>query len=194
MKKKYSVLIQKISLALYFIFGGTFTFYLSVDRIREKEYLYVGCGVMAIVLDLLFFRTLFALMKKGELPNVFAGVGKLFSIVFRSVARLTEKISDAVHKDKIIVEGKTERAFVFETHASSSVRARKKLPHLARNASERERIRHEYAVYVFKRDKNIPSHLTPQEVERRLDETGEDHAVFERYQIVRYGEQDPPLD
>ncbi|MBQ9748399.1 MAG: hypothetical protein IJV98_06410 [Clostridia bacterium] len=185
-KKRLPVWLQKLLLAAYFVFGGTFTFYLTVDRVRDDPYLYAGCAAAAIALDTLFFKNLFSLMHRRELPNVFSGLGKLFSAVFRGVARLAERISDAVHKEKTIVEGKSERTFVFETHTGGAERRRRRLPKLARDANERERIRYEYTVYVFKRDKNIPASLTPNEVERRLDETGEDHAVFERYNGARY--------
>ncbi len=186
MKKKHGVLFRKLLLAFCFIFGGAATFYLSVDRLREKPLLYTGIAICAIVLDLLFFRTLFSLMREKEIPNVFAGLGRLFSVVFRGVARIVERVSDTVHRQKTLVEGKTERTFVFETREGGESRNRRKLPRLPKNAGERERIRHEYAVYVFKRDKNIPAHLTPSEVERRLDETGEDHMIFERYNGARY--------
>ncbi len=194
MKKRIPSWLHKLLLAVYFVAGGTFTFELSVDRVRENDYLYAVCAVLAVVFDFLFFKKLFFLMRRNEIPNVLGGLGKLFAATFRRVARLVERVNDAVHKEKNLVEGKSERTFVFETHSSDAARHRRKLPRLKGNASRRERIRHEYAVYVFHRDKNIPSSLTPNEVAYRLDESGEDRMLFERYNDARYNWEDADED
>jgi hypothetical protein len=87
------------------------------------------------------------------------------------------------------MEGKSERTFVFETHTSGTGQTKRRLPRLTKNASEREKIRYEYICYVFKKDKNISSTLTPNEVGHYLDETGEDHAIFENYNEARYTDE-----
>ena len=128
-------------------------------------------------------------MRKNEIPNVLGGLGKIFAAAFRRIARIVERVSDTIHKDKNLVEGRSERSFVFETHSADTGRSKRKLPRLGKNATERERIRHEYAVYVFRKDKNISCALTPNEVEARLDETGEDHMIFAKYNEARYEEE-----
>ena len=60
------------------------------------------------------------------------------------------------------------------------------MPKLSKNANEKEKIRYEYASYVFKKDKDISPALTPNEVEKHLDAAGEDHMIFERYNDARY--------
>ena len=67
---------------------------------------------------------------------------------------------------------------------------RKKLPKLAKDASEREKARHAYTVFVFKKEKDIPSVLTPSEVAVRLDEKGENRDIFINYNFARYSEEE----
>ena len=189
--KKPSERLQKLLLAVYFVLGGTFTFYLTVERIREDQNLYAIVTVLAIVFDVLFFKTLFSLLNRRAIPKMAASIGKAFSAIFRRIGHLVERVSDAFspNKDKSFMEGKNERTFVFETHASGLGQTKRKLPKLAKNASDREKIRYEYTCYVFKKDKNISSALTPNEVGHYLDETGEDHAVFENYNEARYTDE-----
>ena len=189
--KKPSPKLKKLLLAVYFVLGGTFTFELTVERVRENQNLYAIMTVLALVFDILFFKTLFSLFKEKALPTVMTAVGKVFSAVFRHIGRLVEKVSDAFspNKDKTFMDGKSERTFVFETHTSGAGQARRKLPKLPKDATDRQRIRHEYACYVFKKDKNISSALTPNEVGERLDETGEDREIFESYNDARYTEE-----
>jgi hypothetical protein len=189
--KKPSVRLQKLLLALYFVLGGTFTFYLTVERIREDQNIYAIVTVLAIFFDVLFFKTLFSLLNRRAIPRMAVSIGKAFSSIFRRIGRLVERVSDAFSsdKDKTFMEGKSERTFVFETHTSGTGQTKRRLPRLTKNASEREKIRYEYTCYVFKKDKNISSTLTPNEVGHYLDETGEDHAIFENYNEARYTDE-----
>ncbi len=186
--KKPSVRLRKLLLAAYFVLGGTFTFYLGVERVQENKELYAITTVLAIVFDFLFFKTLFSLFGRRAMETVTKRAGKLFSVLFRGIGKLCELVGDAfLPKDRTFVEGKSERSFVFETHGGEGG-VKRKLPKLPKNASDREKIRHAYTVYVFKKDKNISGALTPSEVARRLDAPREDAPVFERYNDARYTE------
>ena len=77
-----------------------------------------------------------------------------------------------------------------ETRDRKNVRQRKKLPRLSKDASEREKARHAYTVFVFKREKDVPSVLTPSEVAVRLDEKGENRDIFINYNFARYSEEE----
>ncbi len=186
--KKTSLRLKKCLLAVYFVCGGTCTFELTVERIRENQNLYAIMTVLAIVFDVLFFKTLFFLLKQKALPQAVNALGKLFSAVFKRIGTLVEKVSDVFsqNKDKTFVEGKNERTFVFEVRSDKAGQVRRKLPKLSKNANERERIRYEYTCYVFKRDRDISSSLTPNEVGAYLDETGEDKPIFDNYNTARY--------
>ena len=189
--KKISSKLKKFLLAVYFVLGGTFTFELTVERVRENQNLYDIMTVLAIVFDVLFFKTFFSLFKEKALPTIMTAVGKVFYAVFRRIGKLVERVSDALspNKDKTFMDGKSERTFVFETHTGGAGRTARKLPKLPKDATDRQKIRHEYTCYVFKKDKNISSALTPNEVALRLDENGEDRELFERYHEARYTEE-----
>ncbi len=191
MKKRIqSKTVQKCLLAVWFVLGGTCTFELGVDRIREDVNLYAIMTVLAVVFDFLFFKTLFSLMRERALPKLMKTAGKTFSYLFRRLARLAEKVSDAFSREnKTFMDGKNERTFVFEVHHKHADESRRKLPKLSRDASEREKIRYAYAAYVFRKNKNISSALTPNEVAYELDRAGEDREIFESYNEVRYTEE-----
>ena len=189
--KKLSMRWNQFLLAVCFVLGGTFTFELSVERIQANQYLYASMAVLAIVFDFWFFKILFFLLNQRAIPQALTSISKMFSTVFQYIGRIVERVSDAIspNKDKTFMEGKSERTFVFETYTSGTGQSRRKLPKLSKNASDREKIRYAYTCYVFKKDKNISSALTPNEVEHYLDETGEDHEIFENYNEARYTDE-----
>lgn len=186
--KRLSLRWNRFLLAVCFVLGGTFTFELSVERIQANQYLYASMAVLAIVFDFWFFKILFFLLNQRAIPQTLTAISKMFSTVFRYIGRIVERVSDAIspNKDKTFMEGKSERTFVFETYTSGTGQTRRKLPKLSKNATDREKTRYAYTCYVFKKDKNISSALTPNEVEEYLDETGEDHEIFENYNEARY--------
>ena len=189
--KRLSLRWNQFLLAVCFVLGGTFTFELSVDRIQADKYLYALMAVQAIFFDFWFFKILFFILNQRAIPKVFATVSKVFSSVFRYIGRIVERVSDALspNQDKSFMNGKNERTFVFEMYTSGTGQTRRKLPKLSKNASDREKTRYAYTCYVFKKDKNISSALTPNEVESYLDETGEDHEIFENYNEARYTDE-----
>ena len=189
--KKLSLRWNRFLLAVCFVLGGTFTFELSVERVQADKYLYAVMTVLAIVFDALFFKILFFLLNRRAIPKALTTISRVFSSVFRYIGRIVERVSDAFspNKDKAFMDGKSERTFVFETYTSGSGQMKRKLPKLSKNASEREKIRYTYTCYVFKKDKNISAALTPNEVEDYLDETGEDHEIFENYNEARYTDE-----
>jgi hypothetical protein len=189
--KKISPKLKNFLLAVYFVLGGTFTFELTVERVRENTNLYAIMTVLAIVFDALFFKLFFSLFKEKALPTVMTAVGKVFYAVFRRIGRLVEKVNDALspNKDKTCMDGKSERTFVFETHTGGAGQTRRKLPKLQKDATERQKIRYAYTCYVFKKDKNMSSALTPNEVALQLDENGEEKTLFENYNEARYTEE-----
>ncbi len=189
-KLKQSKTFQKLLLAVWFVLGGTCTFELGVDRIQENKNLYAIMTILAVVFDFLFFKTLFSLAKERAFPMLAKTAGKTLAFLFRGLAKLAEKVSDTFSREhKTFMEGKNERSFVFEMHHKQAEGEKRKLPKLGKDASEREKIRHAYASYVFRKNKNVSSALTPNEVARELDRDGEDREIFEMYNEARYTEE-----
>ncbi len=185
--KKLSPRMRKLLLAVYFVLGGTFTFELTVEHVRENTNLYAVMTVLAIIFDVLFFKTLFSLARERALPGAVKKIGRAFSVLFRQLEKIIDKMSEPfLPKDKTFMEGKNERSFVFEVHNKQAANARRKLPKLSKTASKREKLRHAYTVYVFAKNKDISSSLTPNEVRCELDTTGENADIFENYNQVRY--------
>ena len=80
-----------------------------------------------------------------------------------------------------------------ETRERKHNRNRRKLPKLARDASDREKARHAYTVFVFNKEKDIPSVLTPSEVAVRIDEKGENADIFHNYNFARYSKEEKEI-
>ncbi len=189
MKKPISAKLQKFLLAVWFVLGGTCTFELTVERVREHTNLYAVMTLLAIVFDVLFFKCLFSLFGNKVLHQTSSVVGRFFAVIFRGIGKLCEKVSDAfAPKNRDFLEGKSERYFVFETRENRDSAAKRKLPKLAKDASEKEKIRHAYASYVFRKNKNISASLTPSEVREELCISEEDGPIFDAYNAVRYTE------
>jgi hypothetical protein len=129
------------------------------------------------------------MLKRRVIPAVKNTARKAFSALFRRIGRIAGRFTGNTRNGKIFVEGKEERSFAVETRDRKNVRQRKKLPRLSKDASEREKARHAYTVFVFKREKDVPSVLTPSEVAVRLDEKGENRDIFTNYNYARYSEE-----
>ncbi len=189
MKKQPHPRLERFLLAVWFVLGGSATFYLTVDRIRENRELYALVAIAAFLFDGLFFKTFFSLIRQKELPEVFKLAGNALFVLLRAVGKLSERISDTVHRsEKHLVDGKHERSFVFETHEKNERIRRRKLPKLPKNADEKAKIRHAYTAFVFEKDRDIPSHLTPHEVEARIDPKHDRKELFSAYDAARYSE------
>lgn len=185
----YSPLFEKLLLAVYLLVGAYFT-NLAFDRELWNQYtLHTFIMVLAVFFDILAIRLLRKILKRKAIPMIKQGIAKAFSSVFRRIARITKKASSRERKGKVFVAGKEERSFAIERRRSKNSKSKKKLPKLSKNANERERARYAYTEFVFKKDKDIPSVLTPSEVAVRLDEEGENREIFINYNIARYSEE-----
>ena len=91
--------------------------------------------------------------------------------------------------EKFSLTAKRSEASSWKRVTESRAKEEKNSPNWGENASEREKARHAYTVFVFKRDKDIPSVLTPSEVAVRLDEKGENAEIFTNYNFARYSEE-----
>lgn len=188
--KKLSPRAEKIVCAVSLLIGLLLT-WASLQKQLQKFYLlHMVVFVLAAAADIVFFRLLYVILKRKALPFLSEKIKTAFSFVFRNILRLAGKVTEKYRpKDKIFIAGENERSFAIEINTNKVAKSRKKLPKLAKDASERERIRYEYTCFVFKRDKNISSVLTPNEVALRLDENGENRAIFENYNEARYFEE-----
>ena len=179
---------EKIFFAIALVLGSYFTS-LALDReLWKKPTLHIFIFALAAIFDAYLLMILRKMLKRKVFPVIRGAARKLFSSVFRRIMRVAEKFSGN-RNGKIFVDGKEERSFVLETRDRKQIKRRKKLPKLGENASEREKARHAYTVFVFKRDKDIPSVLTPSEVAVRLDEKGENAEIFTNYNFARYSEE-----
>ena len=184
-----SPLAEKILFALALVCGSYFTS-LALDReLWKRPTFHIFIFVLAVLFDGYLFMILKRILKRKVFPVIGSAARKLFSGMFRRIMRVAEKLAGN-RSGKIFLDGKEERCFVMETHERKHARKRKKLPRLGENASEREKARHAYTVFVFKRDKDIPSALTPSEVAVRLDGTGENRDIFTAYNYARYSEEE----
>ena len=183
-----SPIAEKLLLAVLLVLGAYFTSLTLDEALRERYTLHTIVFLLALVFDILFLRLLHKALKRKAIPAVKRGARRLFSSVFRRIAKLTERFSRG--ERKIFLEGTDERSFALETRGTKQTKTKKRLPKLSKNASARERARHAYAVFVFKKDKNISSALTPSEVAFRLDGAGEHREIFENYNTARYSEEE----
>lgn len=180
---------EKLLLAAYLILGAYFT-NLALDRELWRQYtLHIFITALAVFFDVLAFRLLRRILKRKAIPMIKQGVAKAFSSVFRRLSKLTGRTSLKERGGKIFVEGKEERSFAIERRGIKNSKSKKKMPKLSKNPSEREKARYAYTEFVFKKDKNIPSVLTPGEVAVYLDKKGENREIFINYNIARYSEE-----
>ncbi|MBQ8497893.1 MAG: hypothetical protein IJ489_10640 [Clostridia bacterium] len=188
--KKLSPKTGKIVCAIFLVVGLGLT-WASMQKEFQKYYLlHMIVFFLAMTVDIVFLRLLYVILKRKALPFLAEKAKKAFSLVFRHIFRFADKITEKYRpKDKIFIAGENEHSFAIEINTNKVAKSRKKLPKLAKDASERERIRYEYTCFVFKRDKNISSVLTPNEVALRLDENGENRVIFENYNEARYSEE-----
>ena len=182
-----SPLTEKILFAVALVLGSYFTS-LALDReLWKRPTLHMFIFALAAIFDAYLIFVLRKILKRKVFPVIGGAARKLFSSVFRRMMRVAEKFAGN-RNGKVFVDGKEERSFAMETRARKQRTGRKKLPRLGENAGEREKARYAYTVFVFKRDKDIPSALTPSEVAVRLDGGGENADIFENYNYARYSE------
>ena len=189
----FSPIAEKILLALLLLAGAFFTD-LSLDgELWKKPAVHIPVLLAAVALDVLFFLLLRKVLRRRVIPALRDTVRKAFSSLYRRIARITRKFSHKSRSGKIFVDGKEERSFTVEVRERKSAKIRKRLPKLSKDASEREKARHSYTVFVFKRDRDIPSVLTPSEVAVRLDEKGENRDIFINYNFARYSKEEKEI-
>ena len=176
-------------LAVYLLIGAYFT-NLAFDRELWRQYtLHIAITVLAVFFDVLALRLIRKILKRKAIPLLRQGISKVFSSVFRHISKITGKFSVGERNGKIFINGKEERSFAMETRNPRTQKNKKKMPKLSKNPSEREKARYAYTEFVFRKDKNIPPDLTPNEVAVRLDEKRENEEIFMNYNIARYSEE-----
>ena len=176
-------------LSVCLLVGAYFT-NLAFDRELWKQYtLHIVITLIAAFFDISALRLLCKILKRKAVPMLRQGLSKAFSSVFRRIMKITDRFTAGKHNGKIFVNGKEERCFAMETRNAKKRHSQKKMPKLSKNPSEREKARYAYTEFVFKKDKNIAPDLTPSEVAVRLDEKGENRAIFTNYNIARYSEE-----
>ena len=192
MKKKHTLSqrAQLILLAVSFCIGVPTTYWLTDGELRKIHWLYALIVLIAVISDAAFVRLLLSLLhRKKVFSKAIGAIGRVLKAVGRRVSRVAEKTFGSLFsKNKTFIGGKRERAFVIESHEKQEKTRRRKMPRLPKNATEREKIRYEYVSYVFGKDRDIPSSLTPNEVGARLDPKGEDAELFKLYNGARYAE------
>ena len=180
---------EKILFAAYLLLGAYFT-NLALDRELWRQYtLHIFITALAVFFDVLAFRLLRRILKRKAIPMIKQGIAKAFSSVFRRLSKITGRTSLKERGGKIFVQGAEERCFAVERRGIKNLKSKKKMSKLSKNPSEREKARYAYTEFVFKKDKNIPSVLTPSEVAVYLDEKGENREIFTNYNIARYSEE-----
>lgn len=185
--KKLSYRMKKILLPISFLIAFGLSFTLSFERLREMKLFFMLLFFAAVAAGILFLMLLNAVLKRTLYPKIKSGFSRMAGAIARRMYRLAAKVTGRTSDgSKIFLEGKSERSFVFEFYEGKQHKMHRKMPKLPKNANEKEKIRYEYASYVFKKDKDISPALTPNEVEKHLDAVSEDHMIFERYNDARY--------
>ncbi len=188
--KKLSPKAQKIRLAVYAVLGAIFTFALSLEFVQKHKLLQAMVFMFAAAFVFLFLRIVWHIGRKEEKRSFFAGVKKIVSVFLRRVGALLDRVGLLpTSQDKVFLEGKNERKFFVEIRTGGGGQTHRKAPKLPKNASDRQKIRYEYASYVFKRDKNVSASLTPSEVGEKLYREGDDASLIPRYNEARYTEE-----
>ena len=188
-KIRSSPLAEKVIFIVLAIAGAYFTDLALDEKLLARPVLHILILLCALFFDLSLLRLLHKMLKRRVIPAVKNTARKAFSALFRRIGRIARNFTGNNRNGKIFVEGKEERSFAMETRDRKNAKQRKKLPRLSKDASEREKARHAYTVFVFKREKDVPSVLTPNEVAVRLDEKGEHKYIFTNYNFARYSEE-----
>lgn len=188
-----SLIVEKILLLILLLAGVYFTDLALDGELWKQPALHIPILIAAVILDTSFFLLLRKVLRRKVIPALKNTVRKVFSSLYRRIGSITKKLSQRNRSGKIFVDGKEERSFTVEARERKSVRTRKRLPKLSKDASEREKARHAYTTFVFKRDKDIPSVLTPSEVAVRLDEKGENRDIFHNYNFARYSKEEKEI-
>lgn len=188
-----SPLAEKIRFAVCAVLGAYFTSLALDDRFVKYPVLHIFIIVCAAFFDICLFRLLHKMLKRKVLPTLKNMARKAFSALFRRIGRIAAKFSGNDRGGKVFLEGKDERSFAMETRDRKQTKRKKKLPALSKDANEREKARHAYTVFVFKKDKDIPSVLTPNEVSVRLDRDGENADIFTNYNFARYSKEEKEI-
>ena len=189
----FSPLAEKILFAVCTVLGAYFTSLALDSRFVQRPILHIMILICAAFFDIVFFRFLHKMLKRRVLPAVKNTARKAFSALFRRIGKIAAKISGNAHGGMIFVEGKDERSFAVETRGRKQTRRKKRVPVLPKNANDREKARHAYTVFVFKKDKDIPSVLTPSEVGVLLDEKREHTDIFNNYNFARYSKEEKEI-
>ncbi len=180
---------EKILAAVCLLLGAYFTDLALDDKLWRQYTLHITITLLAIFFDVLFCRLAHRMLKRKAFPALRQGMQKVFSSFFRRISKIKKRFSSKERNGKIFVEGKEERSFAIETKSAKISKNKKKMPKLSKNPSKREMARYAYTAFVFRKDKNISSVLTPSEVAVRLDEKGENREIFINYNIARYSEE-----
>ena len=189
-KIKTSPIAEKILFAVLLVLGAYFTDLALDETLWKRPTLHILLFVCALFFDICLFRLMHKMLKRKAIPVLKNTMRKAFSALYKRIAHLTKNFSGHSHGGKIFVNGKEERSFAMEAHGRRHIKNRKILPKLAKEASEREKARHAYTVFVFKKEKDVPSVLTPSEVAVRLDREGENRDIFINYNYARYSEEE----
>ena len=188
-----SPLAQKLLFAVYAVAGAYFTSLALDKELWKRPTLHILIFICAAFFDVCLIRQMHKMLRRKVLPAIGKTARRAFSALFRRIGRIAAKFTGKSHDGKIFVEGKDERSFAVETRDRKQTKRRKKLPVLAKNASDREKARHAYTVFVFKRDKDISPVLTPSEVAVRLDKNGENADIFTNYNFARYSKEEKEI-
>lgn len=192
-KIKSSPLAEKILFAILLVFGAYFTDLALDETLWKRPTLHIFIFICAVFFDACLFRQLHKMLKRKAIPVLKDKVKKAFSALYKRIAKATKKFSGRSGNGKIFVDGKDERSFAVESRDRKQAKRKKKLPALPKNADERQKARHAYTVFVFKKEKDIPSVLTPSEVALRIDEKGENADIFHNYNFARYSKEEKEI-
>jgi hypothetical protein len=192
-KIKSSPITEKILFAVLLVFGAYFTDLALDETLWKRPTLHVFIFICAVCFDACLFRLLHKMLKRKAIPVLKDKVKKAFSALYKRIAKATKKFSGRSGNGKIFVDGKDERSFAVESRDRKQAKRKKKLPALPKNADERQKARHAYTVLVFKKEKDIPSVLTPSEVALRIDEKGENADIFHNYNFARYSKEEKEI-
>ena len=185
--------MEKIAFAVCTVMGAYFTSLALDETLVQRPTLHILILICAAFFDICLIRLLHKMLKRKVLPAIKSTARKAFSALFKRIGRIASRFSGGDRGTKVFVEGKDERSFAVETRDRKQVKRKKKLPALSKNANDREKARHAYTVFVFKKDKDIPSVLTPSEVAVRLDKSGENADIFTNYNFARYSEEEKEI-
>ncbi|MBR6744890.1 MAG: hypothetical protein IKM00_06735 [Clostridia bacterium] len=189
-KIRSSPITEKILFAVCAVSGAYFTSLALDEELWKRPTLHILIFICAAFFDICLVRLMHKMLRRRVLPAIRNTARRAFSALFRRIGRIAAKLAGKSHDGKIFIEGKDERSFAVEIRDRKQTKRRKKLPALAKDANDREKARHAYTVFVFKRDKDISPVLTPSEVAAQLDKNGENADIFTKYNFARYAEEE----